>query len=424
MGKTKELLPQQAMKAANRFRLSRENLLKERMSLGEDEFNSLLDSWKNEKKERKKADREKLAEERKRQLELFPEQRESSLWKKSIEQLSASKLSTYRGCPIAYYFNYIMHFKVPQSPSKIFGKEVHHMIEMFHKVNFKSSESFIKFWMHRWWGVVKGEYGDTDIKFRDKEQPGILCGLGVNILRPFYEHNKNLPKPELFEEDFSKYNISFNGIKLTGKWDRVDRIGGKVIITDYKTDFFSPAQNTFLLHRHPQFTFYALAWNLKYNEIPHLALHHLRTGQVFKTRRTEDDFEYLKDVISKTKERVLEGDYTPFYGFHCKNCDFMNSACRQHCVGVGSKLKSLEQELKAEPEIDEIFSYDVPRSNRIISGNDAHKKYADKNDFKNAYYSLIKYLQDVQCPIEAREGIMSCMLWDEDSPMQLPEHAG
>src|SRR3989338_9845779 len=101
MGKTKELLPQQAMKAANSFNLSREELLKEKLSLGEGEFNALLDSWKNEREERKKADREKLADERIRQLELFPEQREASLWKKSIDQLSASKLSTCRGCPIA-----------------------------------------------------------------------------------------------------------------------------------------------------------------------------------------------------------------------------------------------------------------------------------------------------------------------------------
>ena len=421
MGKTKELLPQQAMKAANRFRLSKEELLKERMDLGEDKFNALLDSWKKEREESKKADREKLAKERKGQLELFPEQRESSLWQNSIKELSASKLSTYRGCPLAYRFHYIEHLQVPQSPSKIFGKEIHHMIESFHKMNFRSSENFIKFWMHRWWGVVKGEYGDVEIKFRDKEQPGILCGLGVNILRPFYEHNKKLPKPGLYEEDFSKYNINLEGIKLIGKWDRVDRIDKRVIITDYKTDFFSPAQNTFLLHRHPQFTFYALAWYLKYNEIPHLALHHLRSGKVFKTRRTEDDFEYLRDVIAKTKKRVQEGDFTPFYGFHCKNCDFMNPACRKHCVGVGSKLKKLEEEIRTEPEIDAMFSYDVKKSNLYIKGSDAHREYAKKGDFKNAYLSLIKHLEDVQCPIEAKEGLLACMLRGDESPMRLPE---
>ncbi len=420
MTRTKELFAQKEMRISNRFKKSREDLLRDSINLGDNPLENLLSQWENEKKEKSRIRKELIKAEKKRQIELFPEQREYSLWQNSIKQLSASKLSTYRGCAHAYRYNYLLHAKVPQSPSKIFGKEIHYMLQSFNKMNFKSSESFIKFWMHRWWGVVKGKYGDVEIAFKRKDQPGNLCGLGVNILRPFYEHNKKIKKPDMFEKDFKEYNLDFEGIKLIGKWDRVDEIDGKIIITDYKTDYLSPAKNTFLLHRHPQFTFYALAWYLKSKkkEIPHLLFHHLRTGKVFRTRRTEEDFEYLSDVIVKTKKRVQEGDFTPFYGFHCNGCDFMNSICEEHCVGVGSKLKKLEEEKKVEPEIDTMFSYDVPQL-RIRGPDD--EKYAQKGDFKNAYYSLKNYLNTAQCPIEAREGLFACMVWDDESPIRLPD---
>ncbi len=241
--------------------------------------------------------------------------------------------------------------------------------------------------------------------------------MGIKILKPFYEHNKKLPKPIMVEEDFGKYNLQFEGCKLRGKWDRADEIDGKIVITDYKTDFFSPAMNTFLLHRLPQFTFYALAWKMKYGNIPHLAMHHLRSGQVFKTRRREDDFEYLRDVIVKTKERILSGDFTPFYGFHDKLCDFQPE-CRKDSIGLGSKLKRLENALKTEPEIYRKFSYEVPESCVRISDVE---KYMRRRDFENAFYSLLEHIKTLNCPLETHHGSLYCMLWDEESPLSLPE---
>lgn len=400
-----------------RSKISKEQILKEKLGLDDVGLENILTSWEQEREVRRENSRMQRKIEKSRQLDLFPEQKEFSLWQKSISELSASKLATYRGCPLAFNYNYLLHVKVPQSPSKIFGKEIHYMLESFHKMNFKSADSFVGFWKHRWWGVVNGDYGDIEIAFKNKGQSGSLCWWGERILRHFYEHNKKLPKPLMVEEDFGKYNLEFEGIKLKGKWDRVDEIDGKIVITDYKTDFFSPAQDTFLLHRLPQFTFYALAWHKKFGKIPHLGMHHLRSGQVFRTKRTEDDFEYLGDVIVKTKKRILEGDFTPFYGFHCKLCDF-KPFCRGNCVGVSSRLKKREEKEDTKPELWSMLSYDIPEKE---SRKFEIKKYEEAGNFKKAYYSLIEDLKNVQCPLETREGALACLLWEEDSPIKLPD---
>jgi DNA helicase-2/ATP-dependent DNA helicase PcrA len=418
MGKKKLLFSQQEMRNFRvRYAKSKDELFAEALGKDKKEIEALIEGWEREKEEKREKSRILRKEQKAMQTDLFPEEREKALWKKSIEELSASKLATYRGCPLAFRYNYIEHVTVPQSPSKIFGKEIHYMLESFHKKNFKSVETFLNTWNHRWWGVVYGEYGDFEIAFKTKEQPANLCWSGRRLLRPFYEHNKSLPKPNMVEKDFSEYKIDFAGIRVTGKWDRVDRIEDKTFIIDYKTDFFSPEQDTFLLHRLPQFTFYAVAWTKKFGEIPHLALHHLRSGKVFKTRRTEEDFAYLEDIITKTKARVLEGDFTPFYGFHCNMCDF-KVRCGPDCVGLGSKLKKREQEFSVQPEILETLSYNVPEVDRR---NNKTKEYERKGDFMKAYYSLLNDLKSMQCPLETKQGALACLLWDEESPIRLPD---
>ena len=330
MGKPKELFAQSAMSNPRKLITeSKRESIKRYFNMDDMSLDDLLSKLEEDAEARKEELKE--ASNRERELNaqnlLFPHYDELARWKASIKKLSASKLATYRGCPLSFNYHYLMHVKVPQSPSKVFGKEIHYMLQQFYEKKFKSADSFVNFWSFRWYETASQQSGEK-IMFRNDAQKHIMCAEGKTILRNFYEHNKKLSKPIMVEEDFGGYNIELGeydarcrGIKLIGKWDRVDEIKGDIEITDYKTDRFSPEENTFLLHRHPQFTLYALAWKIKFGDIPKLNMLHLRSGKSFETRRTEDDFEYLCDIIFKTKQRVEEGDFTPFYGFHCKLCD-------------------------------------------------------------------------------------------------------
>lgn len=87
--------------------------------------------------------------------------------------------------------------------------------------------------------------------------------------------------------------------------------------------------------------------------------------------------------------------------------------------GVGSKLKRLEQQFNGvEPEIDKIFSYDVQKSKiRVLNV----ENYVRKGDFENAYDSLLNHLTNMNCPLEVHEGALACLVWDEESPLRLPD---
>jgi len=291
--------------------------------------------------------------------------------------MSASKITTYKGCPLSYFFNYVEHLKVPQSPAKVFGSEIHVMLKKFYRSRgnkqykkspfaFKSLESFLGAWNYRWWfGVVKNGFGRySEIAWVHEKQAGSFFRVGQEILSSFYKHNINLDVPIDTEK---RFDVEFEGYKLRGVYDRIDFRDGKYYIIDYKTDKNSPQENSFVLHRHPQFTIYSLAYEKNHKEElneekPIIAFLHLRTGKAFETKRSYEDYNYLKRLLESTVSGIKSNEFTPFYGFHCNFCEYI-PICKKVCIDVGAKLKKLELIKDVEAKKIDWLSYDylIPR---------------------------------------------------------------
>ena len=62
-----------------------------------------------------------------------------------VGKISSTKITTYKGCSFAYFLKYVAHEKVPTNIRAGFGKEIHYMLELFYDRNFKSAESFGKY---------------------------------------------------------------------------------------------------------------------------------------------------------------------------------------------------------------------------------------------------------------------------------------
>ncbi len=277
-----------------------------------------------------------------------------------IKKLSSSKITTYKGCPFAYYLKYEKHEKIPTNVRYAFGKGIHYMLEEFYKKNYKSPESFGNFWKYYWGMLASGE----NLKGKQKRQlklnefpmkngnvlklgdhidygndpAGVFFGymkLGEDILKKFYKRhisekdpeNKSRKIPIAIEKGFGvKKNEPFriNGINMIGYIDRIDRdFKGKYFISDYKTDKKTPEDGAFILHRHPQFTLYSYAFRELFQEKEEAILYyHLRSGKVFKSHRNEKDYDYMKRLIDDVAEGITQDRFTPFYGFHCNFCDY------------------------------------------------------------------------------------------------------
>ena len=323
-------------------------------------------------------------------------------------RLSASKITTYKGCPLAYYLKYVKHEIVPEDVRRSFGKVVHSMLDKFYEMNFKSSDSFAGAFKFNWFRYCSGESLKGEMKERYKiiEYPvreggrafrlgthvkfgkhfpdeseedfldkckGIFFGYmktGEEIMKRFYEQYIDRPDPVIREQPFDLYidgHPNQNGARrkhfVRVIYDRVDETDGHVSIGDYKTDSGNPESKAFMLHRHPQFTLYSLALRQLIAEKrvsfkcgarreDAILYHHLRSGKMLITHRSEEDFEYLRSLLDNVTEHIISNDFTPFYGFHCNWCDFQ-VPCETYSVAHGGpRIIDPSGEIKAAKEVD------------------------------------------------------------------------
>lgn len=316
-----------------------------------------------------------------------------------VGKLSPSKITTYEGCSMAYYLKYIMHEKVPTNVRALFGKNIHYMLELFYDKNYKSDESFAKFWRYYWASNVSGDllkgkakkelrvkefpYTRRNYETGQKEECSLRVGnhvnlgpepvgvffdymkLGTNILKMFYNKHKNLSQPFVKEYSFGVKKdepVEINGHLVRGVFDRIDKVDEEHIIrnkeiekgyylTDYKTDKSSPGGNSFILHRNIQFTLYSYVFEKLFGEKEKAILYyHLRTGKRFETHRSEKDYDYLKRTLDKVAEGIIKNKFEPFYGFHCSFCDYM-PACEKYSMPYrGGPRIDLEGKIKPAKE--------------------------------------------------------------------------
>jgi len=304
-----------------------------------------------------------------------------------VGKLSATKLTTYKGCSLAYCLKYVEHEKVPSNVRLVFGKNIHYMLERFYKVNYKSAESFSKYWKFYWTSNIAGDFLKgkekenlvvKEFKIKDDfilsvgshvdvgpEPVGVFFGymkLGEAILRRFYNRhivekdskNNERQIPIGIEKSFGVKKAEpfyINGHLVRGVLDRIDKTKKGYYLTDYKTDKSSPGKDSFILHRHPQFTLYSYAFRKLFGRMERAILfYHLRSGKIFKTYRSEKDFDYLKKLLDEVAEGIGKDNFVPFYGFHCNFCDY-KVACEKYSIPYhGGPRIDLEGKIKPAKE--------------------------------------------------------------------------
>lgn len=273
-----------------------------------------------------------------------------------VGKLSASKINLWNKCPYAYRLNYVDHIKVARAAYLFFGTQIHHMLDKFYKKNFQSAESFVNAWGFRWSSVVAGDFlknkekrelkvraypytlkgsGDViDIRVGNHirfwgdandiiKQFYMYRNLGDSILERFYERHKPQGKPLATEK---RVYFDFRGYPMVAVVDRVDEKDGNFYVTDYKTNRDLP---TILdLKELPQLTIYSAAFRHEYGTIESSMLfYHLRSGKVFVTHRSEEDFDTLEQICEEVSTEINEDRFPRNWGDHCRFCDF-----QQPCV--------------------------------------------------------------------------------------------
>lgn len=151
-------------------------------------------------------------------------------------KLSPTALNSYLECPQRFFYDNILRVPKTKDFTQSYGTAVHKALELLfkkYKRDFKMPErdEFIADFED----ALKEEIFTTEDRKRAESR-------GVEILSKYYDfYTKEWQKrgvPLSCEYDFSRHDVHFNDIPVTGKIDRIDlidKISNRVRIVDYKT---------------------------------------------------------------------------------------------------------------------------------------------------------------------------------------------
>jgi DNA helicase-2/ATP-dependent DNA helicase PcrA len=236
-----------------------------------------------------------------------------------ITHLTYSNLQMFDICPLHYKAKIIFNIPTPITPVQSFGISMHTTLYSFYKNvmenNVLNLSDFKKILKKNW---ISDGYGN-----KKYEQERLL--QANNILKKFYKTDCNPPvKPLGIELSFS-FTLK-NGVKVTGKIDRVDKKDNGIEIIDYKTGGDNPkAEESHKL----QLAIYALGatrvkdaiFNRKPEDIT-LTLHFLENNTKKSMSFTKEDLEkFEEELIEKVKE-IENSNFACSRNVICRNCEY------------------------------------------------------------------------------------------------------
>ena len=329
---------------------------------------------------------------------------------------SSTKLGILTKCPRNYKYMYIDHIKVPTFFVLAFGIAIHRMLELFYTTNFKSEDSFAGFFA-RYWNDVKYDKNKRIgfVKVPNEDSRPYIFGhykrLGEAILRNFYK--RDLPRRDKFfaeknealrnarllsakakkKKEFlsglglfprveTKFQLEFDGHRIRGNIDRIDRFKDGIVFFDYKTDKYKSSSNDLMVLKNPnhQFTVYDLALQNLFPdyELVGRYLLHLRSlakdplaNPLIPVFKNAVDFNALSISLKNAQDIVDRKAFDRNVGYHCRFCSYYEPCSRdvmEEYVSFpdpvfGSLVETEEELNNLEEKIEEYWGTDLVESN-------------------------------------------------------------
>ncbi|GIW64033.1 MAG: hypothetical protein KatS3mg091_835 [Patescibacteria group bacterium] len=232
------------------------------------------------------------------------------------KKYSFSQIDTFKTCPLQYKYMHVL--RLPSAPNSAlsFGESIHKVLYKFYLM-FKTNKSVdlktLYALLEQEW-IPVGYSSDKHAKRAYKEAKGVL--------KKFFEH---LHSPDLEIIALEKnFNFKIQGKIITGKIDRVDKIGDKIQIIDYKTGK-KPDERT--LKKSLQLSIYALSACQKhtFNQTPdkiELAFYYLNSAEKIVFQRSPEEIKSAESEIVGLINEIETSDFKPNVGTHCDFCPF------------------------------------------------------------------------------------------------------
>jgi DNA helicase-2/ATP-dependent DNA helicase PcrA len=235
----------------------------------------------------------------------------------AVVSLSHSRVEDYLTCPLKYRFKHVLNIPVLPHHTQVFGRVLHKTIHAYLKSRLQGRpfgrEELLKEYERNW--VNEG--------YLSREHEELRKAAGREALAVFYEREQAsgglpafLEKPFVWRE---------KGVKLSGRFDRVDFESAGPVIIDYKTDgAASEKEADRKAARSLQLDIYALSFLKTQGQLPaEVRLYFLENAIVGRAVKGRVDLERAQSAIMEAAEGVKAELFPARPDWHnCNYCEY------------------------------------------------------------------------------------------------------
>lgn len=241
-------------------------------------------------------------------------------------EISYTMLHSLMECEYSYYLRYVERVPIRESSASVYGTAVHRAIKTAYD-NDLPRDDWAKLFKSEWVALTSSK----DIVFAYDNEYLKKFKDGQKMMLDYYDTfvAKTKKPPKMLEYFFGRDKaVMLGNHVIIGVLDQID---ARDRVIDYKTGV-KPTQAKLDLDL--QFTMYSYAFRQLFGrEEGGLILRHLGTMKDMKTKRTEDDFELLREEVDKVERRLKGKIFVRNLGRNCASCYFI-----EHCLGKERKI--------------------------------------------------------------------------------------
>ena len=232
--------------------------------------------------------------------------------------LSYSALDTYLSCPARYRFRHQLRVPEPAHHALVVGSALHQAVAAFNLSRMKGrplDEAGIVAALDAHWS------GEGFIS-RDHEEARYTAARDAVIAFRAADLAAGAPPATSVEARFS---VTIEGVRVDGRYDRVDRCDDDVVITDYKSsDVRDPARARQRARESLQLAIYALAHEAAEGELPSaVQLHFLESGLVGRVPADAKRLTSARAKVRAVSQGIRAGAFEPRPDVVvCRSCPF------------------------------------------------------------------------------------------------------
>lgn len=241
------------------------------------------------------------------------------------DTLGASKIDTYRDCPLRYRLQYVDKIEVPTKPAMVVGSCVHKALERAHDRRWRQEHApEAAQFLRDVWARVKGS---TTQEGRSAAIARIET-LAVQGIPWYLQWRWQSGQIDIATEERWHATVPGTDIQLQGTWDRLYRAGGQTVVSDVKSGKYLPRD----MDTDLQLSLYSWAYRQTFPDRPaEGALEIVGVGvrKVVRTTRTDEaNLQTIEAVVIPVAESIARGDFPPNTNcrFGCGSCNY-NIAC-------------------------------------------------------------------------------------------------